>query len=232
MKNKLFGTLVAILGALLMASIAAAAPVGASITSGTASSLTPATAQSVNANGGNVQEVNVTGYTITDKWAGFFGQVSGNVELGDSAGHIFYKWTVNDPTGSIVYAAVNDSNVDWTNISALYGNDAILPSFLTTGADSFNNTFTQQAASLTVGTTTISNVNYTTTWDNSTGTPGQGTVFKTYALKDGTNKDMIFAAEAVNNTAGFNGNAVDYQVLVGLTSQTSSVPVYFYLQLP
>jgi len=226
MKNKLFGTLVAILGALLMASIAAAAPVGASITSGTASSLTPATATSVNANGGNVQEVNVTGYTITDKWAGFFGQVAGSVELGDSAGHIFYKWTVNDPTGSVVYAAVNDSNVDWTNISALYGNDPIIPSFLTTGADSFNKTFTQ-SGSITVGTTAI-NANYTTTYEN--GSPG--TDFQTYALKDGSNNDMIFAAKAVNNTVGFNGNAVDYQVLVGLTSQTSSVPVYFYLQLP
>ncbi len=229
MKEKLFGLLAFVLGALLVASIAAAAPAGASVVNGTASSLPESTASSLNISGGQVQEVNVSGYTITNKWAGFFGQVSGDIRLGDSAGNIFYQWTVNDPTGAVVYAVTNGTVSDWsdTNIAPLYGSDTILPSFLTSGADSFNNTFTSQET-FTSNSLTINNVNYTTTWESGT----QGSNFKTYALKASTEGLMVWAAKAVSDTTGFNGNAVDYQVLVGLTSQTQQVPVYFYLELP
>ncbi len=229
MKEKLFSVLAFVLGALLVASMAAAAPGGATVTAGTAESISAPSAGSVNAQGGNVQEVNISGYTITDKWAGFFGQVSGDVRLGDSAGDIFYKWTVDDPTGSVIYAVVNGTVNDWssTNIVPLYASDSIMPSFLKTGADSFNNTFTNQGT-FNSSSLTINNVNYTTTWEGGS----QGTDFKTYALKASNEGKMIFAAKAVSDKTGFNGKAVDYQVLVGLTSETTQVPVYFYMELP
>lgn len=230
MKNKMLGLLTVFIGAFLMASLAAAAPTGATLQTGTASSMSTASATSASIQGGQVQEVNVSGYTVTGKWAGFFGQVSGDVRLGDSSGNIFYKWTVNNPTGSVVYAVTNGTVSDWTgtNIVPLYGNDAILPSFLTTGADSFNNTFTQQET-FTSSSLNINNVNYTTTWESGS----QGSNFKTYALKASSEGLMVWAAKAVSDTTGYDGTtSVDYQVLVGLTNETSSVPVYFYMELP
>ncbi|MEM5826005.1 MAG: hypothetical protein QW480_00330 [Candidatus Aenigmatarchaeota archaeon] len=212
-------------------SIAVAAPTGASVTQvgdqerGSESS-SPGQVQT---QGGNLTYVNVSAYQITGKWAGFYGNISGDIRLADSSNNIFYKWTISDPTGSVVYVCTGTVS-SWTtaNIVPLYANDNLLPSFLKSGADSFNVTFTSQEQ-FTSASLTINNVNYTYTYSSNQ----PGNTFKTYALKATNENVMIWAGKAVRAGTSFKNTAVDYQVLAGVPAQyPNTVTFYFYLELP
>jgi hypothetical protein len=62
---------------------------------------------------GNVTELDLSGYTITRTWQGYFGNVSGTITLEDNSNNTLYNWSVASPEGE-VYAANN--TVIWTNI--------------------------------------------------------------------------------------------------------------------
>jgi hypothetical protein len=63
---------------------------------------------------GNVTEITLTGFTTTNTWQGYFGNVSGTIQLADSSDNVMYNWSVTSPEGE-VFASTNDSLV-WTNI--------------------------------------------------------------------------------------------------------------------
>ncbi|MBD3252414.1 hypothetical protein GF386_01655 [Candidatus Pacearchaeota archaeon] len=63
---------------------------------------------------GNVTELDITGYTITQNWQGYYGNVSGTIYLADASDNVLYNWSLASPEGE-VYAA-NESSVTWTNI--------------------------------------------------------------------------------------------------------------------
>ena len=219
-----------VLTILLLSYVSLAAPTGASATTASQGSAPASTAGTTTATGGEVVQSNLSAYQSTDKWVGFFGEVSGDIRLADSSNNIFYKWTIADPTGGVVYVT-NATVTDWTaaNIQPLYANDSLLPDFLITGTDSFNNTFTQ-SGTFNSPSLTISNVNYTTTWQAG----AQGTTFKTYALKSVTDKAMIWAGNVVSDQTSYKGGTAtaDYQILAGVDVQGSAATFYFYLELP
>ncbi|MBR9705068.1 hypothetical protein GOV12_06665 [Candidatus Pacearchaeota archaeon] len=68
----------------------------------------------ISAFAGNVTEVNIAATSTTKTWQGYYGNVTGVVELTDGNNNTLYNWTVDSPNGEI-YAA-NDSNIVWTNI--------------------------------------------------------------------------------------------------------------------
>ncbi len=85
-------------------------------------------AASHDAYAGNVTELSVTGYSTTQSWQGYFGNVSGVVQLADSDDNVMYNWTLASPEGEI-YAAQNDS-LEWSYIQCFnftatgtYGDD-------------------------------------------------------------------------------------------------------------
>ncbi len=63
---------------------------------------------------GNVTELTITGTSTTQSWQGYFGNVSGAIELADSSGNALYNWSLANPSGE-VYASVNGS-ITWSNI--------------------------------------------------------------------------------------------------------------------
>ncbi|MDK2849830.1 MAG: hypothetical protein PWP03_809 [Candidatus Woesearchaeota archaeon] len=190
-------------------------PTGATVTAGTAVTGSGTTSDNITINAGEVMSANIYGKTITTKWAGFYGNISGGISLEDSSGNVFYNWSVSDVTGAVVYAA-NDTVSDWTLSNA---SEADMPAYVQgTATDSFSNTFTA-SEQFTSPTKTVDNVLYAVTY-------GTGT-FKTYALK--TTSEIIFAGKSPGTAAGFNGNNVDYQILVPAQSNTN---YYFYLELP
>lgn len=219
------------LGVLLVAPFAVAAPSGASITTGTQERAPDQSPNTIPSEGGNVTQVNVSGYVVTTKWAGFYGEVSGDIRLADSSNHIFYQWTVSDPADAVVYAC-NDTVSDWSasNIIPIYAENAStgwLPAFLIDGTDSFNVTFASQEQ-FKSNSLTIDNVNYTTTWQGGS----KGSDFKTYALASYTDKTLIWAGKAVADKTAFNSGTADYQILAGVNSQSGTTTFYFYLELP
>lgn len=89
-------------------------PSGGLLASGAPETAPSDPAGSVDAQAGNVTALNIFGYSITQTWQGYFGNVSGTIELTDSNNNSLYNWSLVDPQGE-VYASSNLSII-WTNI--------------------------------------------------------------------------------------------------------------------
>lgn len=70
--------------------------------------------QTEEAEAGNITGLFIYAVTQTKSWAGFFGNISGNITLDDADGWTFYDWDLIEPNGE-VYAA-NGSITDWSTI--------------------------------------------------------------------------------------------------------------------
>lgn len=221
-------TAIRFIGALILAVALAAlfvsgAPTGASTVNGTQQRAPDSAAGTAQVEAGNISQTNLTGNTVTTRWAGFYGEVSGGILLGDSSNNIFYQWTVTDPTGSYVFAA-NGTVSDWTQSNIIAGNVSHMPSYLTESAgDNFTNTFTTQnwfnSTSLS-----INNTYYATTWQNGT----QLANFTTYALQTADNSTLIWAGSVVSDATAFRNETTDYQILA--PADTTEQTYYFYLE--
>ena len=209
-----------ILLALCLLAAAFAAPTGANITAGAADTLAiSGVVGNTTINGGEVMSIDINNTFSTSKWAGFFGEISAGLALGNAAGDEFYSWTVTDVTNAIVYAA--SATTDFSGLAGAVDTD--LPaSVQSVATDSFYNTFIL-GETITAGTTAANGLtaNYTVT--NS----GTGTL-KTYALVD-TADTYIMAGQAVNDATGFDTTQVDFQILAPADSSTS---YFFYVELP
>jgi len=200
---------------ILMLSNVFATETGGSITAGSVETGSNTASDNISISAGNITEVNVSGFAITSRWAGFYGNIAGGVTLADNSNHSFYNWSVNDVSGSAIYAA-NGSISDWSSLSN--ATEADMPGYIKgTQVDSFNNTFNTSG--------TFNKPNGTNIDAFSVSTFGAG--LETFALKVGST--LVWAGEAQNDATGFNGKTVDYQLLV--PAQTDSV-YYFYMELP
>ncbi len=225
-KNKIL-SIFALIAMVLGISAVVAAPTEANVTAGTPEAYNWApTVTSTTIIGGNVSQVNVTSVQVTDKWVGFYGEVSGSIVLGDSTGNTFYQWTISDPTGGVVYAT-NNTVSDWSTLSPLYADSGYLPDFLISGTDSFNNTFVDQEDFVSP-TITVNSVNYTTTWQGGS----KGIDFKTYAMYADSGATLVWAGKVKADSTSFNSNTADYQILAGVNQIGAEQTFYFYLELP
>jgi len=91
-----------------------AQPSGGTISPGTPETAPADSAGSVEAQAGNVTQIDITGYSVTQSWQGYFGNVSGTIELTDGNNNTLYNWTLASPEGE-VYASTN-SSIIWPNI--------------------------------------------------------------------------------------------------------------------
>ncbi|MFH1211687.1 MAG: hypothetical protein V1659_02040 [Candidatus Woesearchaeota archaeon] len=219
--TKKFNSLVVFTAVILaLAYAVSAAPYGANVTAGVQERRADSSADTVVTEGGNITEVNVSGNQITSKWAGFFGVISGGIELADASNNKFYEWTVSDVTNAVVFAS-EDTVSDWGSVAA--GDTANMPANVkTAAADNYTNTFNETGA-FNSSTLNVGSVPYAKTWQSGT----QGTL-KTYYLLDGS--DIICAGLADDGATGFNGDTVDYQILIPGMGVKSTW--YFYMELP
>ncbi len=75
---------------------------------------TNSTSGSHGAYAGNVTELNIGGGSVTQAWQGYFGNVSGTLQLADANNNVLYNWSLASPSGE-VYASTNQT-ITWTNI--------------------------------------------------------------------------------------------------------------------
>jgi hypothetical protein len=115
--NRLF-LLSTLLVVILSATVLAVEPFGATITN--ISSVRAPSDNSTNndAMAGNVSEMGIHGFTITQAWQGYFGNVTGTVMLADSSDNVMYNWSLASPEGE-VYASTNGSGIIWNYIQCL-----------------------------------------------------------------------------------------------------------------
>jgi hypothetical protein len=65
-----------------------------------------------NAYAGNVTEIDIFGISTTQSWQGYFGNVTGTIQLADSNSKVMYNWSVASPRGQI-YSSTNGSGILW-----------------------------------------------------------------------------------------------------------------------
>jgi hypothetical protein len=107
----------ALLVILFSATVLAVEPFGASVNQANTTRAPPDTAGNHSAIAGNVTELTVTGYSVTQSWQGYYGNVSGTIQLADSGDNVLYNWSLASPEGEI-YASTNNS-IFWNYIQCL-----------------------------------------------------------------------------------------------------------------
>ena len=224
-QQKMITMIVAVL--LISLPIAMAAPTGGLLTILGSERGSNSASDNFSIQGGNVTEASVTGRVITDRWAGFYGNATGQLFVGDASGNTYFEWTTVDMTGGVVYAADGIMS-DWSNLRPAVDTD--MPAYLQSAAtDNYNATFLANEAFLSA-TLNVPATSYALTWQDS-GVAGIG-ILRTYALHDDTDGNNIFAGKIIDDTDSFiSGKTVDYQILV--PAQTAvDTNYYFYLEMP
>lgn len=89
-------------------------PSGATLTQISNQTMAPDAAGSQAAIAGNVTEMNLYGYTDTQAWQGYYGNVSGTIQLVDGSDNVLYNWSDANPLGQ-VYSSTN-STIHWLHV--------------------------------------------------------------------------------------------------------------------
>lgn len=89
-------------------------PTGGNVSAGAPETAPSDAAGSAYAQAGNVTALNIFGYSTTQSWQGYFGNITGVIQLGDAQDKIMYNWTLANPEGEI-YASTN-ATISWSNI--------------------------------------------------------------------------------------------------------------------
>lgn len=185
--------------------------------------------QSVQANvtteGGNVTNLNLSSNISTEKWAGYWGNLSGNIFLSPGVS-MFYTWAWDSGSGGEVCAVTASSGFDWSNAQTIAAATVdTIWAFTGADTDSAANTLADSCSVTVAGTSIAGSVG------TSTGTGG----FQTCAVGDGDDTAKSDVAFCVNITQGgslFNGQSGDYELLTA-TNETSGATEthYFWMEL-
>jgi len=183
---------------------------------------------------GNVTRLDVTGFSTTQYWQGYYGNVSGTIQLADSGGNALYNWSAASPSGE-VYVVNKSSNVAWDSIACFnvtLNGDNLENDFNVSNSavDGLNETFKldDHAGFTTAGTVFSSGqCNNTKLYNNA----GVGT-FDEVLLTDGS--DIVYASILLVDTVGFDGNTHDFEMIVlenGASGKATATNYYFYVEL-
>lgn len=186
------------------------------------------TTGAANIEGGNISETDIGSNQSTEKWGGFFGNVTGQIVLADAAATPYmYSWTWAGEGGEV--CASMNSNFPWASLEpTLNATIDTVWGFVAGDTDSATNTFTDASGTVVVDGQT----------ETSTAVTTEGaTVWETVALGDGAEvatDDFAFCVNITADGTNFKGGISDYQMMVP-TDNTEGPGVvetyFFYLEL-
>ncbi|MBW6442807.1 hypothetical protein K0A97_03470 [Patescibacteria group bacterium] len=212
--------------------------------------------QSVEAQAGNVTELNINGFATTKTWQGYFGNVSGTIRLADASSNIMYNWTQANPRGQ-VYATTNDT-ILWENIqcfnltaSGTFGAEPPqepgvgkvnlnglnytqlhdmfnIPAY---AADGVNNTFISEDHDVFY-TASLQFNSICPTAKLFTSVPGE--VFQNVLLYEPISRSVIFTALLEVQKLGFDNRSHDFQMIVlddGREVDIDTTTYYFFVEI-
>lgn len=182
------------------------------------------TAGSIATEGGNITHSNVTSVSLTDRWAAFFGNVTGGIALTNGSSTL-YSWTWALETGGEVCLSENSTlpiessftTASASNINTAFGHGS--------AADNATNTYEANNCSLVFSQATVTNTAYAKHKDHSS--------FYTCPVYDGTGgsakADYLFCTNISNGTT-YHNLSYNYEVLVPTAPGTGSETYYFYAE--
>jgi hypothetical protein len=185
----------------------------------------------VQAQAGNVTQLNIAGDSISTHWAGFYGNISGNVTLQDSAGHVFYDWAqIGLPSGEVF--ASNTSSVNWSGISCAnstkVANIETSLGIVAADGDSVVKTYTGNThPAFQVGGYSLSGCNAT----NAFGAAGRNSQLYYQVLLTDTTGNPVYTTLINSSATSFTGSNFDFELLVGESDAAGTTPMYFYIEL-
>jgi hypothetical protein len=229
MKNKTKGLFLSVLIALSILAIIVA-PVSAIPGSTTATEVTstnpdPTASGAVVTEGNEITEVNLTVDSYTERWAGFYGNVSGSISLSDGS-HDLYNWTWAAASGGEVIASTANTGIDWANLANGAVTDVDSVWGFSSGSDRAVDTFNDQDT-FTIGEQTMTNAPAVITGDDTKSD------YLTAITNDGANSaknDFQFVVGIINDGTTFNGETHDFEMMVP-TDETVGETYYFYVEL-
>jgi hypothetical protein len=239
--------------------ILAVEPFGANVTELNSERAPADSPSGVQAIAGNVTELNIFGFSTTQSWQGYFGNVSGTIQLADSNDNVLYNWSLASPQGEI-YASTN-SSINWGYIQCFnftaqgtYQDDTA-----NAGATSLYGTnLTQLESSFNIAPDDVDGVDetfsllgtghntfYTNNLEFSEGEcpntrvfsdagQGEDNKFEEVLLYEPTTRSIIFTSILNEDVLGFDNNSHDFQMLVledGHRTDTDTTTYYFYVEL-
>ncbi len=224
------------------ASVRAVEPFGANYTGEVTSTASPDEPQAMPAQAGNVTQLNIFGYTTTQSWQGYYGNVSGTIQLADSGDKVLYNWSLASPEGE-VYASVNGSGeIAWGNVACFDMDNHLaletLYNISTDDMDGVNETFStgnNHDPFYTAGTFFSTGTCASTQIFDASG-KGNDNNFEEVLLTDASSAIQVIFASLLEekDIQGFDGEYYDFEMLVlenGHGTDTSATPYYFYVEL-
>ncbi len=219
----------AMLALLFAASLAFAIQPAETWTLGATDKYTQASTASYVTEGGNVTYGNLSGNVSTEKWAGFWGNVSGTIVLAPGANSpMFYTWPWTPADGGEVCAIAASSGFVWAAVEAVTGSEIdTVWGFDVLNTDSASNTLTDASCNLIVAGTTVA---------PSAGVTTNGGTFETCAVADAAvpawKDDIAFCVNITQGGALFNSLTGDYQLLAAANETDAQYETYnFWLEL-
>lgn len=212
---------------MLLASVSAQTAAGVS-TSNANETVSTGSPGEVTTQAGATTQVDISQDTLTEKWAGFYGTVSGSLVLGDASGNNFYQWTANDFSSSKVVAVPGGDAIP-SSIAAVGSPNSFLGGGFDQGTDDAASTF-NNTGDVTLNDNTASGTALARTFNQD----GE-TFFETYLAEntnDGGTDSPAYIAQGVSEQTGFDGSTqVNYQMMVGVGENSDQKKFDFYLEL-
>jgi hypothetical protein len=175
--------------------------------------------------GGNISNSDIEGVTLTDRWAAFFGNVTGSIILGDNAtGNHVYEWLWNASSGGAVCVST-DSDFDGSNVT---GNDAALIDnawgFDAGASDSATNTFTDDDCNIGIGASAVFNCTSVDT--------GDAGGFRTCSIKTEAalpaKNDILFCTRINGSGIAYNGENAHFELMVPTPYGVPGLESYYF----
>ena len=218
-------------------------PSGANYTGEVTTTAPTSDPESHAAQAGNVTRLDIYGTTVTQSWQGYYGNVTGTIQLADSNDKILYNWSLTSPEGE-VYASTNGSGeINWGNIACfdLATNHESLETFFnisTDDVDGINETFSDantHAAFYTANHLFAAGDCPATYMFTETG-EGSAGEFEEVLLTDQSDTVQVIFASLLEeqDVQGFDGEYYDFEMIVlenGHGTDTSPTNYYFYVEL-
>ncbi|MCF7910103.1 hypothetical protein K9L16_00330 [Candidatus Pacearchaeota archaeon] len=186
---------------------------------------------------GNVTEITITGFSTTQSWQGYFGNVSGTVQLADVDDNVMYNWSLASPEGE-VYASTADT-ITWASMECFNftADGATLETAFNISSDDVdgvNETFAANnhdlfyTNNIEIAENSCMSVQL---YDSTGGSVDQN--FEEVLLWDGS--EVVFTSILEEASVdGFDNKDHDFQMLVledGHGTDTATTMYYFYIEL-
>ena len=180
-------------------------------------------AGNITTEGGNVTNVSLYTNESTDRWAGFYGNVSGNIVLAKSSNTTYlYEWPWNPSLGGVVCASTGPTPLS-SIMGATYADIDTAWGFLPTLTDSAANTFNNSNCSQKFGPATIANAYYA-----DTGYSGGFITCAWKAVAAPSKAEMLFCTNITQNGPLAVGGTGDFEMMVPTAYGTSAYETYYF----